>query len=318
MPPPVRAAGSHPLGRQPVSSTPSAPPSRGAHDPGPVPGQPPVAPPPPARARLSRLAPRAALFAVLAAGTSGCTSNAFTRLGWPEPITKQGEVALTLWQGSWIAAWAVGAVVWGMIVWAIIFHRKKRASAPPPQQVRYNLPIEMLYTVVPFIMIGVLFFFTARDENYIDKLSAHPDVTVVVTGFQWSWQFKYTDYPVPGSPTRFVTMNGQPWTPQTGSSQIPLLVIPKDRTVRFDLLSTDVVHAFWIVPFEFKRDLIPGHPNHFEVTPTRTGTYIGHCTELCGLYHSRMLFRVKIVTPAQFSQWIHTQQVLQQRSGGAQ
>ena len=183
---------------------------------------------------------------------------------------------------------------------------------------RYNLPIEMLYTVVPFIMIGVLFFFTARDENYIDKLSAHPDVTVIVTGFQWSWQFQYKDYPVPGAPTRYVTMNGEPWSPQTGNSQLPLLVIPRDRTVRFDLVSTDVIHSFWIVPFEFKRDVIPGHPNHFEVTATRLGTWIGHCTELCGLYHSRMLFRVKIVTPAQFSQWIHAQQALQARSGGAQ
>jgi len=184
--------------------------------------------------------------------------------------------------------------------------------------VRYNLPIEMLYTVVPFIMVGILFFFTARDENYIDKLSAHPDVTVIVTGFQWSWQFQYQNYPVPGSPTRYVTMNGEPWSPQTGNSQLPLLVIPRDRTVRFDLVSTDVIHSFWIVPFEFKRDVIPGHPNHFEVTATRLGTWIGHCTELCGLYHSRMLFRVKIVTPAQFSQWIHAQQALQARSGGAQ
>jgi cytochrome c oxidase subunit 2 len=274
--------------------------------------------PPPVRAHLTRLAPRAALFAVLAVATSGCTSNAFTRLGMPVPVTRQGQVTLTLWQGSWVAAWAVGAVVWGLIIWAIIFHRKKRASAAAPHQVRYNLPIEMLYTVVPFIMVGVLFFFTARDENYINKMSARPDVTVIVTAFQWSWQFQYPGYPVPGSPTRYVTMNGDPWTPQTGNSQLPMLVIPEDRTVRFDLVSTDVVHAFWIVPFEFKRDLIPGHPNHFEVTPTRTGTFIGHCSELCGLYHSRMLFRVKIVTPAQFSQWIHTQQALQERSGSAQ
>ena len=70
--------------------------------------------------------------------------------------------------------------------------------------------------------------------------------------------------------------------------------------MRFNLTSTDVIHSFWIVSFEFKRDVIPGHPNHFEVTPTKTGTFIGRCTELCGLYHSRMLFTVKIVTPAQF------------------
>jgi cytochrome c oxidase subunit 2 len=250
--------------------------------------------------------------------TTGCTSNAFTRLGWPVPVTKQGQVALTLWQGSWIAAWIVGAVVWGMIIWAIIFHRKKRGPAPPPHQVRYNLPIEMLYTVVPFIMIGVLFFFTARDENYIDKLPAHPDVTVIVTGYQWSWSFQYKNYPVPGSPTGYVTENGLPWSPQTGNSQLPVLVIPENETVRFDLVSTDVIHAFWIVPFEFKRDVIPGHPNHFEVTPTRTFSGIGRCTELCGLYHSRMLFRVRIVTPTQFNLWIHAEQAAQQKAGSAQ
>jgi cytochrome c oxidase subunit II len=267
---------------------------------------------------MSRLAPRMVLLAAVLAGTAGCTSNAFTRLGMPVPATKQGQITLTLWQGSWIAAWCVGAVVWGMIIWAIIFHRKRASGAAPPAQVRYNLPIEMLYTVVPFIMVGILFFFTARDENTIDSLSAHPNVVVNVTGFQWSWQFQYPGYKVPGSATGDVTMNGEPWSPTYGNSQLPLLVIPEHELVRFNLVSTDVIHSFWIVPFEFKRDVIPGHPNHFQVTPIETGSWIGRCTELCGLYHSRMLFRVRIVTPAQFSTWVHTQQALQTRSGGAQ
>ena len=259
--------------------------------------------------------PLAAVLAAVVPGVSGCTSNPFTRLGWPVPVTKQGQVALTLWQGSWIAAWAVGAVVWGLIIWAIIFHRKR--SDRPPLQVRYNLPIEMLYTVVPFIMIGVLFFFTARDENYINKLPPHPDVVVNVTGYQWSWQFQYPQYKVPTSVTKDVTMNGEPWDPGHGTQGLPELVIPINRTVRFNLTSTDVIHSFWIVPFEFKRDVIPGHPNHFEVTPVRTGTFIGRCTELCGLYHSRMLFIVKIVTPAQFHAWIGAQQVAQRQAAGS-
>jgi cytochrome c oxidase subunit II len=253
---------------------------------------------------------------VLAAGTAGCTSNEFTRLGMPVPVTKQGQAILTLWQGSWVAAFAVGAVVWGLIIWAVIFHRK-RAGTAVPEQVRYNLPIEMLYTVVPFIMVGILFFFTARDENYIDKLPAHPDVQVTVTGYQWSWQFEYPQYKVPGSATGDVTMNGEPWSPAAGNSQLPVLVIPTNETVQFNLVSSDVIHSFWIVPFEFKRDVIPGHPNHFTVTPTKTATLIGRCTELCGLYHSRMLFKVRIVTPAQFRQWIHAQQTAQQKSAGS-
>jgi cytochrome c oxidase subunit II len=268
-----------------------------------------------------RWAPRAAIAAAVVLATAGCQSNAFTRMGMLPPVTKQGHVTLTMWQGSWIAAWAVGIVVWGLIVWSVLFFRKRTDRVP--HQVRYNLPIEILYTVVPFIMIGVLFFFTARDENYIDKLSAHPDVIVNVTGFQWSWEFQYPQYRVPHSETGVVTELGQMWNGSTpgNHNRLPVLEIPVGETVRFNLTSTDVVHAFWIVPFEFKRDVIPDHPNHFEVTPTQTSPpsgFIGRCTELCGVYHSRMLFTVKIVTQAQFRQWIAAQQAQQTASGGAQ
>jgi cytochrome c oxidase subunit 2 len=286
----------------------------------------------------ARRAPRWVSGTVLLAGlavlTTGCDSKNLPRLGFLPPATKQGQVTLTLWQGSWLAALLVGAVVWGAIIWAVIFYRKRGDKIPA--QVRYNLPIEILYTVLPFVMVGVLFYFTARDENYIDKLSPHPDVTVNVIGFQWSWAFQYPQYPVgaqsvskvsggPGDsqvpiPPGIVTEIGQQWNPDLAWKQqhLPLLEIPENETVRFNLTSTDVIHSFWIVPFEFKRDVIPFHPNHFEVTPTRTGTWTGRCSELCGLYHSRMLFTVKIVTPAQFKQWIRTQQAQQNASGGAQ
>jgi cytochrome c oxidase subunit II len=272
-----------------------------------------------ARARaVRRWVPRAAVAAAVLLTTAGCQSNAFTRMGMLPPVTKQGHVTLTMWQGSWIAAWSVGIVVWGLIISAVIFFRKR--SDRVPQQVRYNLPIEILYTVVPFIMIGVLFFFTARDENYIDALPPHPDVVVNVTGFQWGWEFQYPQYKVPKSEYGQVTELGQTWNGEIpgNEGQLPLLEIPIGKTVRFNLVSTDVIHAFWIVPFDFKRDVIPDHPNHFEVTPTATYTGIGRCTELCGLYHSRMLFRVKIVPAAQFKQWIAAQQAQQNSSGGVQ
>ena len=273
-------------------------------------------------ARLRRWAPRVALAAVLLTVTAGCKSTAFTRQGMPVPVTKQGQVTLTLWQGSWVAAWIVGIIVWGLIIWAVIFHRKR--SDRIPDQVRYNLPIEFLYTVVPFLMVGVLFYFTARDENFIDKLSPQcqlPHCLVVdVTGYQWSWEFQYPQYKVPGSETHYVTEQGYSWP-----GRLPMMEIPTGESVRFNLSSIDVIHAFWVVPFEFKRDVLPDHPNHFEVTPIRTGTFTGRCTELCGLYHSRMLFTLKIVTPQQFRQWISTQQAQQElqvtsqkSSGGAQ
>jgi cytochrome c oxidase subunit II len=274
-----------------------------------------------AGARQSRLArrwvPGAVIAAALLLTTTGCQSNAFTRMGAPVPVTKQAKVVLTLWQGSWIAAWAVGIVVWGLIIWSVIFFRKR--SDRVPHQVRYNLPIEILYTVVPFLMVGVLFYFTARDENYIDALPPHPDVVVNVIGSQWTWTFQYPQYKV-RSEFGQVTELGPQWNGDIpgNENQLPLLEVPIGETVRFNLVSIDVIHSFWVVPFAFKRDVIPDHPNHFEVTPTTAYTGIGRCTELCGLYHSRMLFRVKVVPAAQFKKWIVAQQALQNSSGGVQ
>jgi cytochrome c oxidase subunit 2 len=268
--------------------------------------------------------------------TTGCDATTVERLGLRNPLTSQAKLIVDLWQGAWIAALAVGVVVWGGILWAVIFHRKRGDAIP--HQVRYNLPIEILYTVVPFIMVGVLFYFTARDENRINALSAHPNVVVDVTGFQWGWEFQYPQYPVKNS-DHGVTQTGPNWNGQVGPNsncqvastagesgtpvcQLPLLEIPEHETVRFNLISTDVVHSFWILPFDFKRDVIPDHPNHFDVYPTATlysgPDTIGRCSELCGLYHSRMLFRIVIVTPAQFKAWITAQQQLQNASGGAQ
>jgi cytochrome c oxidase subunit 2 len=271
--------------------------------------------------QLRRWLPRAALLLAIAVVTTGCKSTAFTRMGMLPPVTRQGVVTLHLWQGSWIAAWCVGVVVWGGILWAVIFHRKRGDQLP--HQVRYNLPIEILYTVLPFIMVGVIFFFTARDENYITKVPKHPAVVVDVIGEQWKWTFQYPQYTVGSGGQRSpVTENGDMWDPTKTRNQnfrdIPQLVIPENETVQFNLTSIDVIHAFWVDEFEFKRDVVPGFPNHFTITATKTGTFTGRCTELCGVYHSRMLFRLVIVTPAEFSQWIHGQQQQQSASGGAQ
>ena len=276
---------------------------------------------------MRRWLPRLAVFGVLALVTTGCDSSWVNNLGLRNPLTTQAQLITTLWRGAWVAAICVGLVVWGGILWTVIFHRKRGDRVP--QQVRYNLPIEILYTVVPFIMVGVLFYFTARDENKIDNLSStcsRPQCVVVdVTGFQWSWEFQYPQFTVKNS-ANGVTDVGPMWNGQLGTgsneNQLPLLEIPDHETVRFNLTSNDVIHSFWVLPFDFKRDVVPGHPNHFQVYPTATlysgPDTIGRCSELCGLYHSRMLFRIKIVTPAQFTAWISAQQKLQNASGGAQ
>jgi cytochrome c oxidase subunit 2 len=237
------------------------------------------------RPRVRRRAlPALALGLVLATAVTGCTSEDLPRLGMPEPITEQGERVLSLWQGSWIAALAVGALVWGLTIWTAIFHRRRRHGQEIPPQTRYNVPIEALYTAVPLVIILVLFYFTVRDENELTELK-NPDETINVVGRQWSWTFNYTDADV--------------WEAGTPGNP-PTLYVPRDERVRFTLTSPDVIHSFWVPQFLFKLDIVPGRINQFEITPTKEGTFAGKCAELCGVDHSRMLFNVKVVSPSEY------------------
>lgn len=231
----------------------------------------------------SRLAVGGPLLVVVALLTAGCQATDLPRLGFPPPITQEGLRTLSLWQGSWLAAILVGLVVWGLIIWASIFHRKRSDELPP--QVRYNVPIEVLYTVLPFIIIAVLFFFTARDESILVDTSKKPDQTVNVVAKQWSWDFNYLD--------QGVYDTGTPGVP-------PTLWLVQGQRVEFILTSPDVIHSFWVPAFLFKMDVIPGRQNKFQVVPTRTGEFAGKCAELCGVDHSRMLFTVKVVTQQEF------------------
>lgn len=264
---------------------------------------------------------------VVLATATGCSYNwqDFPRLGMPYPVTEEAPRILSLWQGSWAAALITGILVWGLIIWSVIFHRRSRTKIEVPAQTRYNMPIEALYTVVPLIIVSVLFYFTARDESKLLALTK-PAHTINVVGFQWSWGFNYVENvdgdaatPKAGEvpkeiatiPDRFtkdfpagaegVYEKGVPGdrNPETNNPG-PTLYLPKGEKVRFILSSNDVIHSFWVVPFLFKQDVIPGHTNVFEVTPSKEGIFMGKCAELCGVDHSRMLFNVKVVSPAEY------------------
>ena len=239
------------------------------------------------RATKNRIFARIGGLVVLAVLATGC-DGVVSRGGWPKPITEQGEKVLGVWRGSLITAGFVGAFVIGLILWSCLAFRR-RSPDEMPRQVRYNLPIEVLYTVVPVIIVAVLFYFTAIRENDEDKFSAHPDININVVGYQWAWQFNYLDdgLSVSGRPGRY-----------------PELVLPVGESVRFYETSPDVIHAFWVIPFLFKRDVVPGHPNSFEVTLTHTGRFQGKCTELCGVDHDRMLFTLRVVSQATYEKWL--------------
>ncbi|MFI6446495.1 cytochrome c oxidase subunit II [Kitasatospora sp. NPDC050543] len=241
------------------------------------------------RRTMRRKLPQALALGLVIATATGCSANDLPRLGLPSPVTEEGPLVLHMWQGSWIAALAVGALMWGLIIWSVIFHRRSRTGIQIPPQTRYNVPIEALYTAVPIVIVSVLFYFVARDESRLISTSEKPDHTINVVGFQWSWAFNYenTENPDPTSKTAAYEVG----TPE----QVPTLYLPVNESVKFVLTSRDVIHDFWPVNFLMKMDVVPGVVNKFEVTPNVKGTYMGKCAELCGQDHSRMLFNVKVV-----------------------
>jgi cytochrome c oxidase subunit 2 len=233
--------------------------------------------------RRARSVGRGAALSVAALSLSACDTYDLPRLGMPTSATVQGDRIIRLWQGSWIAAFVVGALVIGLLFWSIVAYRKRDEDMPI--QTRYNIPIELFYTAVPVVIIGVLFFFTARDETKLTSVSGKADTHINVVGYRWGWSFNYLDDK----------------TYDTGTpAQLPTLWVPVDRTVRFVLTSPDVIHDFWVPAFIEKRDIIPGRTNQFDLTMTRTGTFRGRCAEFCGTYHARMLFEVKVVSQADY------------------
>jgi len=249
--------------------------------------------------RKGRLATVAVTAVTALAVLSGCDIDHAFSFGWPQGITPQAHKMHSLWVGSTIAAFIVGIVVWTLIFWCIIRYRKRPTDTELPVQTRYNLPIELLYTVVPFLVIAVLFYYTAITQTYVDKIT-NPDVTVDVTAFKWNWQFTYEG-------AQNVDPSGQQVTTIGDSDYIPVLVVPTGEKILFVEHSQDVIHSFWVPELLFKRDVFPGDViNKFEVTinPGAENEYVGRCAELCGTYHSQMNFALLAVTPAEYEQFL--------------
>jgi cytochrome c oxidase subunit II len=261
------------------------------------------------RSRVSRLG----LLAGSAVVLSGCSAHDWEmklRFGWPTGVTKQADRMRTLWTWSSVAALIVGVIVWGLIFWACARYRRKDDVLPV--QMKYHLPIEIAYSIAPFVIIAGLFYYTAVTENYVDKLSKNPDTLIQVDAFKWNWQFEYVDNN--GAATKYAAQNatgvadpgaGSNLSTVGSSTEIPVLVVPVNKRVQIIEQSLDVIHSFWVPEFLFKRDVLPQKKdNRFEFTPTKVGNYVGRCAELCGTYHSQMNFEVRVVSDADYVKYL--------------
>jgi cytochrome c oxidase subunit 2 len=240
---------------------------------------------------------RAALLAALGSLLllAGCSMDEWRNGAMPDPATEQADHNFYLWRYAWIAALITGVIVWGLIFW-VIFRYRQRHVDEIPIQTRYNLPLEIFYTVAPIIMVVVFFNATVKAQDAMLE-DGQEDHVVNVVGQQWSWTFNYTDEEATGGEGTNVYTSGT-------ASYIPTLVLPVDQTTQFNLYSPDVIHSFGIPAFLMRMDVIPGRANHFEVKPNTLGEFRGKCYELCGAYHSRMLFNVKVVTAEEFDQYL--------------
>ncbi len=251
--------------------------------------------------------------AVAAAILAGCTPSQLNGFlpGFEEtgkPATNRTEMVSALWVNSWIVLLAVGVITWALMLWAMVVYRRRKGQTGLPVQLRYNMPIEIFYTVVPLILVVGFFAFTARDQTILETQYEEPDVTVSAIGKQWAWDFEYAD--ASGDEDDAVWSMGIQAQPDAAGNVdqdlLPTLYLPVDKTVRIDLSSRDVIHSFWVIDFLYKKDLYIGKDNAWSFTPTREGTYAGKCAELCGEYHSMMLFNVKVVSEAEYEAYLDT------------
>lgn len=244
------------------------------------------------------LAP-AALAAMLV--LAGCTQEQKQGFLPGEPgLTSNWDAVAGLWVTSWIVLLAVGAITWGLIIWATVAYRRRKGQTGLPAQLRYNMPIEAFFTIVPVILVLGFFAFTATEQIKIEARYDEPENLVQVMGKRWAWDFNYVNEDAHFTGVQVQTDDNGSVLPET----MPVLYLPVGKTTEIQLESRDVIHSFWVVEFLYKKDIVPGKTNYMSFTPEKTGTFMGKCAELCGEYHSMMLFDLKVVEQAEYDAYI--------------
>ncbi len=212
----------------------------------------------------------------------------------------------------WVCV-VIGILVFGVMIWSIIFHRKSQGAVADVTLV-HNTKVEIIWTAVPVLILVGMAIPSARGIVLIGD-DANPQLEIKVTGFQWGWQYTY-----PGKGVSFVSkLDEQSMAASDLDSGISpysvphylrnvdhALVVPVGTKVRLLITAVDVIHAWWVPDFGIKKDAIPGYINQswFEVDADKPGVYRGQCAELCGRGHGYMPIVVDAVSKADFDAWV--------------
>ncbi|MEV7528892.1 aa3-type cytochrome oxidase subunit II [Agrococcus sediminis] len=251
----------------------------------------------------------AAPVAVVAAlALAGCTQPQLQ--GWmpSEPgLTNHVDRIMGLWTTSWIVLLGVGIITWGLMIWAAIAYRRRKGQTGLPVQLRYHMPIEIFFTIVPVVLVAGFFAFTARDQAIIEEPIDDPDYSLTVYGKRWAWDFVYERDGQDPVYYQGIQAQNDPESNLIDPASLPTLYLPTNSSIEITLESRDVAHSFWVIEFLYKKDMLPGVTNHmyFE-TGDQEGILRGKCAELCGEYHSLMLFNVELVSPEEYDAYLES------------
>jgi cytochrome c oxidase subunit 2 len=229
-------------------------------------------------------------------------SGAGAQLYPPKGVTDRAREISGLYDIVFAIAVAIFIAVEGLIVWSILRYRRRPTDIDLPPQTHGNNLVEVLWTAIPTVIVLVLFAFSWDTLNKVDATSvaagAQPELRVHAIAGQFQWQFEYLD-----ANGNHVATQTTPLAGDAGGG----MAVPVGKKVYVTLDSGDVIHAWYVPRFLFKRDVVPGQQNHFEFTvdPNEAGqTFHGQCAELCGTFHNAMHFDVVAMTPADFDTWL--------------
>jgi cytochrome c oxidase subunit 2 len=238
----------------------------------------------------------ATLIALAATGiTPQRAWDSFFPLGGATPATDRSHSVRTLYDVVFYIAVAIFLLVEGMIAWTVLRYRRKPGEDELPPQTHGNNLVEVIWTAVPTAIVLFLFVLSWQTLNTVEATS-QSTVHVRVIAAQFQFQFDYLDEQGNTQFTQFVP-----------SGQDGGMVIPAGEPVHVSMLSNDVIHAFYVPQFLFKRDVVPGKENVFDFTVDEPGTYRGQCAELCGTGHGVMRFEVRAVERGEFDAWLQAQ-----------
>jgi cytochrome c oxidase subunit 2 len=245
-----------------------------------------------------------ALLVVLAAAAialgydlAGAAEGFVTGLYPPRAVTEEGAQIRDLYTIVFLIAVAIFVLVEGLIIWSVIRYRRKPGDDTLPPQTHGNNLAELVWTIVPTIIVVFLFVVSWQTLNVVDTAAANPDTRIRAVAGQFQWQFDY------------LAEDGQTilYTENLATGEDGGMAVPAGRTVQLTLTSQDVIHAFYVPQFLFKRDVVPGRVTQFDFTVNASDagqTFRGQCAELCGAGHRIMLFDVHALAPADFDAWL--------------